>query len=551
MTSLLEGAKKLVTRSSDIGARVDGLERAAAAARGRVDDAVVDDATAVAARAAGRLKLSADHTVVALAGATGSGKSSTFNALTELELAAVGVRRPTTSWATACVWGKEGAEELLEWLGIPARHQVTRDSMLSKGDEDVEMRGVVLLDLPDHDSTEVSHHLEVERLVQLADMLVWVLDPQKYADAAIHDRFLKPLAGHRDVMLVVLNHIDTVPEDRRQSMLDDVRRLLEADGLPGVPVLPVSARHGWGVDELRSLIVKRVAEKKATRARLEADVRTAALRLQEQVGSGKPPTLSTERIAALDDAFADAAGVPIVVKAVADSTRMRANRATGWPVTAWFSRLRPDPLKRLHLDLGASGKELAGTSRTSVPQATGVQRARIDSEVRALADQVGEGMSPSWASAVRAASVSRLPDLNDRLDRAVAATDLGTTRIPVWAGLVRVLQYLLILSALVGAGWLALLALGSYARLPEPPTPEVGAFPVPTLLLLGGILLGLLLALVCRWLVSLTAKSRARAADKRLRDAISEVSAEVVVEPIQAELASYASVRDGLSAALK
>ncbi|MCW2739411.1 MAG: transporter, partial [Nocardioides sp.] len=38
MTSLLEGAKKLVTRSSDIGARVDGLERAAAAARGRVDD---------------------------------------------------------------------------------------------------------------------------------------------------------------------------------------------------------------------------------------------------------------------------------------------------------------------------------------------------------------------------------------------------------------------------------------------------------------------------------------------------------------------------------
>ena len=37
------------------------------------------------------------------------------------------------------MWGKEGAEELLEWLGIPARHQVTRDSMLSKADEDVEM----------------------------------------------------------------------------------------------------------------------------------------------------------------------------------------------------------------------------------------------------------------------------------------------------------------------------------------------------------------------------------------------------------------------------
>ena len=551
MTSLLEGAKKLVTRSSDIGARVEGLERAAAAARGRVDDAVVDEASTVADRAASRLRLSADHTVVALAGATGSGKSSTFNALTQLELSAVGVRRPTTSWATACVWGKEGAEELLEWLGIPARHQVTRDSMLSKADEDAEMRGVVLLDLPDHDSTEVSHHLEVERLVQLADLMVWVLDPQKYADAAIHDRFLKPLAGHRDVMLVVLNHIDTVPEDRRPTMIEDVRRLLEADGLPGVPVVPVSARNGWGIDELRAMIVKRVAEKKVTRARLEADVRTAAERLQEAVGTGKVPTLSKERVAALDDAFSEAAGVPTVVQAVADSTRLRANRATGWPVTAWFSRLKPDPLKRLHLDLGTAGKALTGTARTSVPKATGVQRARVDTEVRALADQVGEGMAPSWAAAIRSASVSRLPDLGDRLDRAVASTDLGADRIPAWAGLVRVLQYLLIISAIVGAGWLALLALGSYARLPEPPTPEVGAFPLPTLLLVGGILLGLLLALVCRWLVAMTARKRARTADKRLREAISEVSQEVVVGPVQAELASYAEVREALSTALR
>ena len=551
MTSLLEGAKKLVTRSSDIGARVDGLGRAAEAARGRVDDAVVDEAAAVAARASGRLKLSADHTVVALAGATGSGKSSTFNALSGLELAAVGVRRPTTSWATACVWGKQGAEELLEWLGIPARHQVTRDSMLSKADEDVELRGVVLLDLPDHDSTEVSHHLEVERLVQLADMLVWVLDPQKYADAAIHDRFLKPLAGHRDVMLVVLNHIDTVPEDRRASMVQDVRRLLDADGLAGVPVLPVSARQGTGIDELRGMIAARVAEKKTTRARLEADVRSAAQRLEAAVGTGRAPTLSKERVAALDDAFADAAGVPTVVKAVADSTRLRANRATGWPVTAWFSRLKPDPLKRLHLDLGAAGKELTGTARTSVPKATGVQRARIDTEVRALADQVGEAMAPSWATAVRAASVSRLPDLGDRLDAAVARTDLGATKIPVWAGLVRILQYALILSAIVGAGWLALLAFGAYARLPEPPTPEVGAFPLPTLLLLGGIVLGLVLALVCRWLVAATARKRARAADRRLRTAISEVSAEMVVAPIEAELASYSAVREGLTSALR
>ena len=168
MTSLLEGARKLVARGSDLGGRIEALQAATEAARGRLDDEVVDEAQEVVDRAAGRLRLSAEHTVVAIAGATGSGKSSTFNALTGLELAAVGVRRPTTSWATACVWGTEGAQELLEWLGIPPRHQITRDSMLDTTREtgrkgvDGEMDGVVLLDLPDHDSTEVTHHLEVE-----------------------------------------------------------------------------------------------------------------------------------------------------------------------------------------------------------------------------------------------------------------------------------------------------------------------------------------------------------------------------------------------------
>src|SRR4051794_26659636 len=229
MTSLLQNVKKSLVSSSgsDIGERIDGLATAVDAAGGRLSDEVVGEARAVVERAQGRLKLSADHTVVGIAGATGSGKSSTFNALTGLELSAVGVRRPTTSWATACVWGAEGAEDLLDWLGIPPRHRVVRDSMLDSTRADDQLRGVVLLDLPDHDSTEVSHHLEVDRLVQLADLMIWVLDPQKYADAAVHDRYLAPLATHKDVMLVVLNHVDTVAPERLDSMLADIHRLLE------------------------------------------------------------------------------------------------------------------------------------------------------------------------------------------------------------------------------------------------------------------------------------------------------------------------------------
>ena len=183
MSALVEGAKKLVGRGGDITDRVDGLAEAARSARGRLDDELVDEAARVAEQASARLRLSGDHTVVALAGATGSGKSSTFNAVTGLELAAIGVRRPTTSWTMACAWGRDGAGELLDWLGVPKRHQVLRDSMLDEPRQDRQsnLDGLVLLDLPDHDSTEVAHHVEVDRLVRLADLLVWVLDPQKYA----------------------------------------------------------------------------------------------------------------------------------------------------------------------------------------------------------------------------------------------------------------------------------------------------------------------------------------------------------------------------------
>ncbi|WP_432477026.1 GTPase [Nocardioides sp. GXQ0305] len=550
MTSLLEGARRLVTRGTDIGRRIEGLDAATTAARGHLDDALVDEAAAVVERASGRLRLSADHTVVALAGATGSGKSSTFNALNGLDLAAVGVRRPTTSWTTACVWGDEGADELLDWLGIPQRHRTVRDSMLDTGREDRPLDGVVLLDLPDHDSTEVSHHLEVDRLVALADLMVWILDPQKYADAAVHDRYLAPMASHREVVLVVLNHLDTVPESRRDAMLADIRRLLDDDGLADVPVLGISAREGTGIAELRGEIARRVATKKVTRTRLAADLRAAAERIDEATGRARVDRLSKERVAALDDAVAEAAGVPTVVDAVEQSTRIRANRATGWPVTAWLSRLRPDPLKRLHLDLGSEGKQLTGAARTSVPEASQVQRARVDTEVRALADDASAGMARPWAAAVRRASTSQLEELGDRLDAALGGTDLGAARIPWWAGAVRLLQWLLILAAIGGGVWLAVLAVMGYLQLPEPSTPAWRGSPLPTLLLLGGVLLGVLLALVCRVLVSVTARRRARTADQRLRRAIGEVSDELVVQPVQSVLASYAEVRAGLEKAL-
>ncbi len=552
MTALVQGARRLVGRGGDgVADRIDGLEEAVRSGRGRLPDELVDEAAAVLGRAGSRLRLSGDHTVVALAGATGSGKSSTFNALTGLELSVTGVRRPTTSWTLACVWGADGADALLDWLGVPPRHQVRRDSSLDRPEDVRRLEGLVLLDLPDHDSTEVAHHVEVDRLVAMADLLVWVLDPQKYADAAVHERYLRPLAGHRDVMMVTLNHIDEVPPSRREAMLADLRRLLAEDGLGEVPVIATSARHGEGIPALEQAIARQVKEKKAVNARLMADLSAVAGRLDAAVGDGRPGDVSRARTRELVDSFADAAGVPTVVRAVEQSTRRRAAAATGWPVTAWLGRLRPDPLRRLHLDLGSRDRELTAAARASLPAPTQVQRARVDGAVRALSDEVGGELSPPWAAAVRRASTGRLPDLNDSLDQAVTSVDLGVARTPAWWRMVRVLQWVLLAVAVVGGLWLAALAVLGYLRVSVPTTPQWRALPVPTLMLLGGIVAGVLLGVLCRAFVRFSSRRRARAADRRLRAAITEVTERLVVEPVQAEVEAYRATRAGLSAALR
>jgi hypothetical protein len=69
---------------------------------------------------------------------------------------------------------------------------------------------------------------------------------------------------------------------------------------------------------------------------------------------------------------------------------------------------------------------------------------------------------------------------------------------------------------------------------------------VPTLLLVLGVAAGVGLALLSRVLVAFAARSRARKADRRLRDAVDEVAEELVVVPVAAELAAYRQTWEGL-----
>lgn len=533
----------LATERTDVAVRVSGLSRAVDASRGRLDDSMLDPASTVVDHANARLRLSSEHTIVALAGATGSGKSSLFNKLSDLEIAGVGLKRPTTSWALACAWGPEGASDILDWIGIPARQQVSRMSMLDTSSDDTNLRGLVLLDLPDHDSTEVSHHLEVDRLVEYADLLVWVLDPQKYADAAIHERYLKPYSTHSDVMIVVLNKIDTVPEDMRDAAIADVHRLLVNDGVPDPIVLTTSTVSGQGLDDLKRTLVKRIRDKQSARERIGADVRPVAEQLAGVSGTADPPYVPESERERFRDALADSVGVPTVVETVRTVASDRGRRLTRWPVMGLFGGRGAAAAQNLGTGNSLSSSALV---QASIPEPK-AQRGHADSAIRELVENTAQSLTQPWVRAVRAATTGRSDQIMDAVDSAVDATDLGVTRSRPWMRLVNVVQWLLLLAVVAGVAWWVAVTVSDSTGLPDP---ELAGAPVPLIVAVAALVLGIALGIAGRIGVRVSAGRQAQEADRALRSSIGTVAEQQVLAPLDTELRAYDATRAGLQSAL-
>jgi GTP-binding protein EngB required for normal cell division len=277
--------------SSRLPARLASLQELTKIGSGRAgsegfSEELLTEAEALLRRSGERMRMSATHTVVALAGGTGSGKSTLFNALAGANFSPPGVTRPTTKHSHACVWGMEGAAPLLDWLGVQRRHRYARASALDEGESS--LTGMLLLDLPDHDSVVTGSAALVDRLVKLADMLVWVLDPLKYADASVHRRYLVPLAGHAAVTTVVLNQVDTLSPDQAADCESDLRRLLDAEGLTETQVIVTSATTGTGLNELRRVLGGAVAARQAATDRIAADIDTLLERFAVYAGDSVP-----------------------------------------------------------------------------------------------------------------------------------------------------------------------------------------------------------------------------------------------------------------------
>jgi hypothetical protein len=538
---------------------------AARTGAGGFSEGLIQDAEDLVERAGERLRLSAGHTVAALAGGTGSGKSSLFNYLAGADFSTVGVTRPVTREAHACVWGGAGSAPLLEWLGVPRRFRYSQGSELDGGE--ASLNGLVLLDLPDHDSVVGGASHQVDRLIGMADLMVWVLDPQKYADAAVHRRYLVPLAGHSDVIAVVLNQADLLSAGDAEDCEGDLRRLLDSEGLHSAAVLVTSAVTGAGMDRLRRMLVQAVSDRRATSARISADLDGIAAEFApyaEEQGEGQrrgadangagaaTSAGGTDRVPAgateqLVDAFSGAAGVPAVADALQSARELRAVDYVGWPI-AWFvERLTGrDPVRRIRLGrLWAELKSMAAGP-------SGAQQADIDSALTRLADDVGGRLPKPWSQTTRAAVRSRAEEIPAAIGTAMGESIPEENKIMLWWRLVGALQGLLLGCVIVSLLWIvALTIFGVFRAAGSVPQLFGDASLLPWVLILCAafLILGWLTATGCMNLVRAAAGRERELLLETMRARIETVAAEMVLAPADQELTEYQRFRGELRVA--
>ena len=130
-----------------------------------------------------------------------------------------------------------------------------------------------------------------------------------------------------------------------------------------------------------------------------------------------------------------------------------------------------------------------------------------------------------------------------------AGAELRMTR-PRWWTPVRWLQRLLAGLALAGVLWLAVLAGLGYLQLDDAvPTPDLSGIPAPTALLAGGLLAGIVVAFLARLANGIGARRRARRARRALDERVAAVAEELVLAPLEAELAVLARLHEALATA--
>src|SRR6185312_12848232 len=246
--------------------------------------------------------------------------------------------------AHAAGWDAAGAGPLLDWLDIPRRHHLADDAA------DGDLRGLVLLDLPDHDSTTVAHRLEwtgssgwwtcwsgcsTRRSTPTprsttATSRPWRTTARSWSWCSTRPTGSTPRTSPaRSWTCAGCSPRTAYPTSRCSRRRPSRARAWTRYG----PCWPAA-----------------VAAHRAAQRRISADLDGVGAGVAAVVGGPARADGDGGARHALTAALGSAAGVPPIGAAVEQAAVHRAVASTGFPFTRWLRRLRPDPLRRLHLD---------------------------------------------------------------------------------------------------------------------------------------------------------------------------------------------------------
>ena len=492
MTSVADAAE--VDGASEL-ASSDPLARCLAATLDVADAADTLGLSTAALRAAydngiRRVGFPGNAYLLALVGGTGVGKSSLLNALAGGVVSAASVRRPTTGEPVAWVprIEREPLGPLLDWLGV---HEIHEHDGMALGP-------VAILDLPDVDSVTREHRERVEAILPRVDAVAWVTDPEKYADAVLHDAFLRSWIPRIARQVVLVNKADRVVDDDGRRIRRDLEADLRRESVQGrdVAVLLSSTVDGHGTDDLRAWLAAGVDAKAVIRGRISATL-LAGVRDVARAGGVDPNRPTTPFLAAAERADGIRRATAAVLRAV-DLDGLRAQAVAATRATA---RSRgTGPLGRVTSFLyRASGRATAVADpnrfllrwrdRGAIGPAVDAIREAVSASIVAASPAV----RPVLAGAVEPTEIRR--GLERALDRAIGGVGRLEPPTSRWWSVVGLLQTLATVGIALSAAWVVVWILA------RPVTgsitvPIVGPVPSPFVSVVAFTLAGYVLARV-------------------------------------------------------